>query len=69
MNKFKKGFRIGDVILKETDRYVEVQNGYQKFIVGDNGERRIFSIQLGKMVFGDIDKNQNDVSLEELKNK
>ena len=65
--KFIKGFRRGDIILKESDRYVEVQNGYQKFIIGDNGERRIFSIQLGEMVVGNLVTNGTELSLSDIK--
>ena len=48
--KFQRGFLKNDIILKETNRYCEVQNGYQKFIVGDNGERRLFYIQFGNKI-------------------
>jgi hypothetical protein len=64
--KFEKGFKKDDVILKETDRYVEVQNGYQKFIVGDNGERRLFWISFQEMQFEDK-ITTGPLSLKELK--
>jgi len=67
MNTFTKGFRKGDIIKKETDRYVEVWNGYQKFIVGDNGERRLFYISMGDMQFEDK-LCEGELSLEALKN-
>lgn len=66
-DKFIKGFRKGDFVTKETDRYIEVQNGYQKFIVGDNGERRIFSIQLGEMVVGGLVTQGEELSLSDIK--
>jgi hypothetical protein len=65
--KFEKGFRKGDAVINETDRYVEVRNGYQRFIVGDNGERRLFWITLGKIEYEDKILS-GDLSLREIKN-
>lgn len=68
MKTFTKGFRKDDIIIKENDRYVEVQNGYQKFIVGDNGERRLFYISMGEMEF-ENKLSEGELSLETLKNQ
>lgn len=64
MEKFIKGFREGDSIQRETDRYVEVKNGYQSFIVSDSGQRKLFTIENGRVIFenklssGELSLNQ-----------